>query len=246
MNAILLVGHGSLKQASGASMIRLAALLRKRGVVPLSTAAFLNFSKPTFQDGLERLLKKGATQICVQPYFLIDGYYVHTALKKLVDEAKARYPDVSITMSQPFGVHPALVEVVIQRIQEALLHPATSSAVVLMAHGTPTPEANQPIYEIAKQIEVSLGAPVKVAFMECNEPGINKAIDDFASQDYETIVAIPYFLHMGSHVQEDLPGIIQEAQARHSNKRILLGQHLGFDERLTLVMETRVKRSISI
>ena len=209
MDSILLIGHGSLKQASGASMIRLAALLRKRGVVPLSTAAFLNFCKPTFQDGLERLIKKGASRICVQPYFLIDGYYVHTALRKLVEEAQASYPDIRIFMSQPFGVHPALVEIVIKRIQETTVV-TKHTAIVLMAHGTPTAEANKPIYEIAKQVEAALDTVVRVAFMECNEPSIAEAIGDLAKQNFETIVTMPYFLHMGSHVQEDLPALFKK------------------------------------
>ncbi len=238
MDSILLIGHGSLKQASGASMIRLAALLRKRGVVPLSTAAFLNFSKPTFQDGLERLIKKGASRICVQPYFLIDGYYVHTALRKLVNEAQANYPDIPISMSQSFGVHPVLVEIVIKRIQETAVV-TKHTAIVLMAHGTPTPEANKPIYEIAKQVEDALGTAVRVAFMECNEPSIPAAIDILANQDYETIVMMPYFLHMGSHVQEDLPTIISEARVRYLAKQIILTEHLGFDEQLASVIEDR-------
>ena len=46
MNAAILVGHGSLRKASGAAMIRLAALLREEGAFPVATATFL--SSPTF------------------------------------------------------------------------------------------------------------------------------------------------------------------------------------------------------
>jgi sirohydrochlorin ferrochelatase len=231
MNSILLIGHGSLKQASGAAMIRLAALLRKRGVVPLSTAAFLNFSKPTFQDGLERLLKKGATSIYVQPYFLIDGYYVNTALRKMVVEAQNNYPELNITMGKPFGVQEILADIVVQRVYEATQEIPKNSAVVLMAHGTPTPEANAPIYEIANQVKQKLKREVRVAFMECNEPTIAEAIDTFALQGFETIINVPYFLHLGSHVREDLPQIVDDTKSCYSDKKILLTEHLGYDER---------------
>jgi sirohydrochlorin cobaltochelatase len=231
MDSILLIGHGSLKQASGAAMIRLAALLRQRGVVPLSTAAFLNFSKPTFQDGLERLLKKGATEIYVQPYFLIDGYYVNTALRKMVEEAQNNYPELTITMGKPFGVQKVLADIVIKRLLETVQEIPNNSAVVLMAHGTPTPEANAPIYEIASQAKQKLNKPVRVAFMECNEPTIAEAVDTFAIQGFETIIAMPYFLHLGSHVREDLPQIINDAKSRYPDKHILLSEHLGYDER---------------
>jgi sirohydrochlorin ferrochelatase len=236
MDSILLIGHGSLKQASGAAMIRLAALLRKRDVVPLSTAAFLNFSKPTFQDGLERLLKKGATSIYVQPYFLIDGYYVNTALRKMVAEAQNNYPELNITMGKPFGVQEILADIVIQRVLETAQDLPKNSAVVLMAHGTPTPEANAPIYEIASQVKQKLNKPVRVAFMECNEPTIAEVIDTFAIQGFETIINVPYFLHLGSHVREDLPQIVQEAKGRHLDKDIVLTEHLGYDERLAEII----------
>jgi sirohydrochlorin ferrochelatase len=239
MDSILLIGHGSLKQASGASMIRLAAVLRKRGVVPISTAAFLNFSKPTFQDGLERCLKKGGTSVYVQPYFLIDGYYVNKALRALVDEAQGAYPTINITMGEPFGVHDVLVEVVMKRIKETIPNFAKHTAIVLMAHGTPTPAANAPIYTVARRLESTLQAPVRVAFMECNEPTISEAIDAFVKEGFETIINAPYFLHLGSHVQEDLPQIIREAKEKHKGLEILLADHLGYDESFATIIQEK-------
>jgi sirohydrochlorin cobaltochelatase len=165
---------------------------------------------------------------------------VHTALRKLVEEAQASYPDLPISMSQPFGVHPALVEIVIKRIHETTVV-TKDTAIVLMAHGTPTPEANKPIYEIAKRVEAALDTVVRVAFMECNEPTISQAIDTFVGQGFETIINLPYFLHMGSHVKEDLPAIINQARAHYSARQIILSEHLGFDERLVSVIEDRVK-----
>lgn len=243
MDSILLVGHGSLKQASGASMIRLAAVLRKHGVVPIATAAFLNFSKPTFQDGLERLLKKGATCIYVQPYFLIDGYYVNKALRNLVDEAQQAHPTINITMGEPFGVHDVLVEVVTKRIHEIVPNFAKHTAIVLMAHGTPTPAANAPIYTIARRLESTLQAPVRVAFMECNEPTISEAIDAFVKEGFEAIINVPYFLHLGSHVQEDLPQIISEAKEKHMGLELHLTEHLGYDESFAIIIQEKFIQS---
>jgi sirohydrochlorin ferrochelatase len=245
MDSILLIGHGSLKQASGASMIRLAALLRRRGVVPISTAAFLNFSKPTFQDGLERLLNKGATSIYVQPYFLIDGYYVNQALRKLVDEAQQAHPTINITMGEPFGAHEVLVEVVTKRIKEIAPKFAKHTAIVLMAHGTPTPAANAPIDTVARRLGSSLQVPVRVAFMECNDPSLREAIDAFIKEGFETVINVPYFLHLGSHVQEDLPQIVKEAREKHAGLELLLTEHLGYDEGFATIIEEKY-RQISI
>jgi sirohydrochlorin cobaltochelatase len=242
MKSILLIGHGSLRQASGAAMIRLAALLRKRSVVPIATAAFLNFSRPTFAEGLERCLKKGATEIYVQPYFLIEGYYVNTALRNLVEEAQAAHPELMIMMGEPFGVHHVLVEIVSKRIKETVPTFAKHSAIVLMAHGTPTPGANAPIYTVGRMLETSLNVPVRVAFMECNEPTIGEAINSFASEGFETIINVPYFLHLGSHVREDLPAITKDAHERYPDKKILLTEHLGYDESLADIIQDKANK----
>ncbi|MCA9836008.1 MAG: sirohydrochlorin chelatase [Trueperaceae bacterium] len=247
MKAILLIGHGALNKASGAAMIRHAALLRQEGLAPIATAGFLNFSEPTFAQALTRCMDKGATEVIVQPYFLIDGYYVNTQLRKLVDEAKGLYPDIKLKMSLPFGDHPALAELVTQRIKESLASSKESGdnyAVVLMAHGTPKPEANEALYKIAKRVEANINKPVRLAFMECNEPGIPEAIDSLIQAGHETLVAVPYFLQAGGHVKDDLPRMISEAQHNHPEKAILLADYLGFDSRFVEVIRERLSASV--
>ena len=54
MNSVVLIGHGSLHSDSGASMIRLAARLRERGVAPIAEAGFLNFSRPTIAEAVAK------------------------------------------------------------------------------------------------------------------------------------------------------------------------------------------------
>ena len=66
MNAIVLIGHGSLHSDSGASMIRLAARLRQRGVAPIAEAGFLNFSRPTIAEAVAKVCA-GRRNLCHSP-----------------------------------------------------------------------------------------------------------------------------------------------------------------------------------
>ena len=217
MNAVILVGHGSLRQASGASMIRLAALLRKQGVAPIATAGFLNFSKPTVADAVERCARKGATHIVIQPYFLISGFYVKRILPKLIAEARAAHPALTFSIADAFEYHPALVQMVLNRAAAACTR-ERRCALLLIAHGTPHEEANAPIYEVAKTLRGSDYAAVQVSFMEINTPdiaeGIRKLVDETSA---EQIVAAPYFLQLGGHVALDLPEAIRNS-ARGSSE----------------------------
>ena len=241
MKAILLIGHGALNKASGASMIRHAALLKKGGVAEFATAGFLNFSRPTFAEAAQRCADKGATHIVVQPYFLINGYYVDSVLTRLVEEARAAHPTIRFTQMQPFGDHPALATLVIKRLHEAEaeLTPRENSALLLMAHGTPRPHANEPIYAIAEQVEAATSRPTRVAFMECNTPSIPGALAEQVAGGAERITALPYFLQSGGHVREDLPQAVGAAQRAHPHTEIVLAGHLDYDELLVDVIRAR-------
>ena len=250
MQAVILVGHGSLKQASGAAMIRHAAEVRKRGLAPIATAGFLNFSRPTFAEAVERCLKKGATRILVQPYFLIPGYYVDVALAKLVKEERAKHPQLTLEQAKPFGDHPALAELVMKRLDEletsrSEAEEVKDTAVVVMAHGTPRPKANLFIERVAERVRAKRDYQnVTVAYMECNEPTIAEAIDEVVTADTKCILATPYFLQLGAHVQEDVPEEVHAAKARHPSVDIVLTQHLGFDALLMDVIEARIKEGL--
>ena len=243
MDAVVLVGHGSLRQASGASMIRLAALLRKQGVVQVATAGFLNFSQPTFADAVTRCARKGATHIAVQPYFLISGYYVKRVLPKLIAEAKAAHPQLTFSVADAFEYHPALVQMVLSRAAAVRTgaRPERCCGLLLIAHGTPHPEANAPLYRVTEAIrERSDYTAVQLSFMEINAPSIAEGVQRLAGEGVEQVVAVPYFLQLGGHVAQDLPEAIERENAAYEGVDIMLADYLSYDPLLTEVIAERL------
>ena len=75
--------------------------------------------------------------------------------------------------------------------------------------------------------------------MECNEPAIPKAIDRCVGAGATRIVAVPYFLHTGTHVCDDLPTLLEEAQRRHPAVEFLMADYIGLSPRLTDVLAAR-------
>ena len=250
INALLIVGHGSLRKASGSAMIRLAALARQEGVAPISTAGFLNFSRPTFQEAVTRCVSKGATNVAVQPYFLIDGYYVNQALPKLVQEAQAEHPELRFRVLEPFTYHPALSELVLKRAAHAIEEKRLKEdekfdlqrcVLLLMAHGTPHETANASIYEVAENVRSKSNySRVCVSFMELNTPSIADAVDALVAERMSTVVAVPYFLHLGEHVAKDLPAVIEQARGRYPGVSFHLSDYLSYDPLLLEVIRDRV------
>ncbi len=236
MKAAILVGHGSLRKASGAAMIRLAALLRREGTFQIATAGFLNFSRPTFMDAVARSVHKGATEIFVQPYFLISGYYVKTGVPKLIAEAKAAFPEVTFHLARAFDDHPALVALTRKRAEEAA---PDADALLLMAHGSPLESANAPIVGVAEALKVHY-AHVQLGFMELNAPTIAEAAALLVERGAKRVVAAPYFLQLGEHVAADLPDEIDNARAQHPEVRFSLADYLSYDALLLEVIQDRL------
>ncbi len=245
MKGVVLIGHGSLHSDSGASMIRLAARLRERGVAPIAEAGFLNFSRPTFAEAVAKCVAAGATSVTVQPYFLIDGVYVQQDLPVDIAKVAAQFPDLTIRVAACLGFHEKLAAIALERLQAVDPEPNTSNgtqaALLVMAHGTPLEYANEPVRRMTawlhERARYSLAA---AAYLDCNKPRIADAVDDLAAQGARKIVALPYFLHRGRHLRQDLPQILAAARQRHPTLTILEAPHLDYDIRLADVITDRL------
>ncbi|WP_110515120.1 sirohydrochlorin chelatase [Herpetosiphon llansteffanensis] len=248
MHGLLIIGHGSLLAASGATMLRLAARLRERGVAALAEAGFLNYSQPDLAQATARLVEQGATEISVLPYFLIDGYFVQVTLRQQVEQIASHYPSVAFNLAPAFGEHPALAQLVQKRADQAW--PAREydqAGLLILVHGSPQPASNAPIQAVAERVrQATPWAKVQVCFMDLNEPSIPDALDALIEQGLEQIVAVPYFIQFGSHVREDLPELIQAGRERHAHAQIVLAQHLDYDELLIDVLTDRAAERRSI
>ena len=115
------------------------------------------------------------------------------------------------------------------------------TAILLMAHGSRIPEANDAVHEIAALVKELSGCPiVEVSFREQHLPNIQQGIDACVAQGAERILLIPYFLFIGAHVQEDLPEEMTAAKLRHPGVEFAMGKHLGVHRKLAEIVTERI------
>jgi sirohydrochlorin ferrochelatase len=121
--------------------------------------------------------------------------------------------------------------------------PLTSEThLLVMVHGTPRPVANNDMFTVIEQVkERGIFAHVEIGFMECNEPTIPEAIDNCVATGATQIVAVPYFVHAGTHVCQDLPELLREGQERYPSVSFALGNYIGLSENLTQLLIKRAK-----
>lgn len=114
--------------------------------------------------------------------------------------------------------------------------PAVEEAVVVLAaHGSRAEAGNDAHRALAAQLAERSGRTVLAAFLELAEPSIGDTIDRAAPRA-RAVVVLPYFLHPGRHVDEDIPAIVEDARSRHPGVEITLLAAFGStDEVLDLL-----------
>ena len=116
------------------------------------------------------------------------------------------------------------------------------NALLVMVHGSPRPIANADMERVVEVIRTRGVFPiVQIGYLECNSPLIGDAIDSCVAQGASKILAVPYFLHTGTHVAEDLPTLLEEGRARHPEVEFRLGDYLGRSERITDILADRTR-----
>ena len=111
-----------------------------------------------------------------------------------------------------------------------------------MVHGSPRPESNGAMFDVVEMVKArGIFDFVTVGFMECNEPTIPEAAAQCVESGAEKVIAVPYFLHSGSHVADDLPTLLEEAHQQYPDVQWLMGDYLGRDELVADVVMERVR-----
>lgn len=111
MKAILLISHGSRYDETIDEIRATLQEITKKTDVVILEYAFLEMQSPDIPEGIERCITRGADEILVLLNFLNAGRHVDRDIPRIISEAKAKYPRVSITISKPLGHHPKIVEV---------------------------------------------------------------------------------------------------------------------------------------
>ena len=120
------------------------------------------------------------------------------------------------------------------------------TAILLMAHGSRIPEANNAVSEIASMVKEMTGFDiVEISFRENYSPDIQKGIDACVERGAARILLVPYFLYLGAHVLQDLPEEIAEARQRHPGVEMMMGKPLGVHRKLAEIVAERITEALA-
>lgn len=88
---------------------------------------------------------------------------------------------------------------------------------IVFAHGSRVADANQAVRDVAARVAAACDYEVEAAFLELGQPDLAGAAKRLVERGAKNIIVIPYFLTLGTHMQRDLPRLVQDAASRNGN-----------------------------
>ena len=114
--AIVIVDHGSRKEAANAVVVELARAVQARAGGRLLVAwAHMEGADPSLPEAIDACVSQGALEVTVQPLFLVPGKHATRDIPELLAAARQRHTDVRFELGQVIGADPLLVELIAQR-----------------------------------------------------------------------------------------------------------------------------------
>jgi sirohydrochlorin cobaltochelatase len=225
--AVLLCGHGSRDPDAIREFEAAAAALRQRLAPNDFATGYLEFARPTIQEGLAALAARGARRILAIPGMLFAASHVKNDLPWEMNSFIAENPGIDVRLGRDLGIDPKLLHAAADRIAAAAADARSDSLLVVVGRGTNDPDANSNIAKIARMLWEGMGFGwAEAAFSGVAHPRVDAALERAARLGFRRIVVFPYFLFTGVLVKR-IYAQTDEVAARHPEIEFLKAQYLS-------------------
>lgn len=118
------------------------------------------------------------------------------------------------------------------------------SAIILLGHGSRAAGAAQDMEKVVAQLRSDTQYDVvEICQMSGLGDHFPEVFDRCVSCGATRIMVVPYFLHFGVHLRQDVPAMMMEKARQHPHVKLILGKHIGFDDALVGIIKKRVRES---
>lgn len=211
-DALLLIGHGSVRFSDSARAIHLQAeALRQTRRFAQVAVGLLN-GAPSVAQALAGI---DSATIRVVPCFMEDGYFTRVAVPRALGGPGA-WGGRRVKMCPPIGVHDAMAGLIERQALAACAATGFSSrdaAVLVVGHGSSSaPGRTLALHRHASRVAATeLFCRVESACLE-EAPFVADALSGLRAHP---VIVIGFFAGEGGHVRDDVPALIEaERSAR--------------------------------
>ncbi|MBD2312454.1 sirohydrochlorin chelatase [Desertifilum sp. FACHB-1129] len=197
---LLMIGHGTRDAEGRQGFIDFATAYQSldpsRPVIP----CFLELTEPSIQEGVERCIAQGYTDISVLPILLFAARHNKFDVTNELDRAKAKYPQLTFHYGRHFGITPSILELWRDRLSQ-LDHPdipRSETVLLVVGRGSSDPDANGDVYKLARMLWEGSGyQTVETCFIGITHPRLEEGFRRARLYQPKRIIVLPYFLFTG-------------------------------------------------
>ncbi|MQA10433.1 MAG: sirohydrochlorin chelatase [Pseudonocardiaceae bacterium] len=201
MIPLLLVGHGTVEESGvhqfDAFVERVRARMAPSGVDV--SGGFIELSAPAVTEAWGELVRAGHCRVAAVPLVLVSAGHGKGDIPAALEREVRRHPGTSFEFGRPLGPHPALLDLLGERIAAAAEPSSWSdTAVLLVGRGSTDPDANAEVCKVARLLQETRDfAFVEPAFVSLAAPAVPEGLERVRRLGARRVVVAPYFLFDG-------------------------------------------------
>lgn len=195
--------------------------------------SFLEFARPSIEEGLAGLVAQGVGEVVVAPLLLFAADHVRRDIPAAVAKAAARRLGLRVRQVDHFGCHPRVVELSKRRYGEALIgRPAVSpgeSLLLLVGRGSRDRRATEEMLRFADlRRQASEVGVVETCFTAMERPLLAEMLPQVGKRAVRRIVVQPHLLFSG-YLSRQVCSAVEQARASWPAINWVVTEPLGAD-----------------
>jgi len=206
---LLLAGHGSADSAGAAAFHALRTRVSDLLAAELVDVAggFIELSAPPLSTAVAALTKLGHRRVVAVPLVLSSAGHSKGDIPAALGAERERHPGLCFVYGRPLGPHPALINLLADRIGHAGGgvgdHDRVPAAVLLVGRGSTDPDANAEAFKTTRLLwETQRQAGprfrfAETAFVSLAPPDVAAGLERCRKLGARRIVVARYFLFQG-------------------------------------------------
>ena len=238
---LLMIGHGTKDKEGRQSFIDFAnayqALDSSRPVVP----CFLELTSPTIQEGVDRCVEQGYTELSALPILLFAARHNKFDVTNELDRARARHPQVRFHYGRHFGITPGILDLWRDRLLELDQPqlPRKDTVLLFVGRGSSDPDANGDVYKMARILWEGSGyQTIETCFIGITHPRIEEGFRRARLYQPKRIIVLPYFLFTGVLVKK-IFDITAQQQEQYPEISMTCLPEMGIQPQLLSILRER-------
>ena len=113
--ALIIVDHGSKREAANDMLWEVVALLKSRRPQLMVKGAHMELCAPDIPSVIQNCIENGATQLIIQPFMLSPGRHSTEDIPNITAAAMASYPKIPFTVTEHFGEHHLITDIIFEK-----------------------------------------------------------------------------------------------------------------------------------